>query len=387
MSDLTTLKRKQALDDNKQPGSSNSKRRRAERENDQDQRNIEPGIALVRENSGHSLKPSNTNDEYTVGWICAIHTEYIAARCFLDEEHSAPVRVSPRDNNVYTLGKMGNHNVVIAVLPMGEYGIGAAASVASDMLSSFPNVRLELMVGVGGGAPTRKHDIRLGDVVVSIPRGGHGGVFAYDFGKTIQNQKFQVTGFLNQPPRLLRAAVSHLAARYEEQGHQLEMAINAALQKKPNLQKKYCRPDKNSDKLYKSTITHDKGDDIDCSIACGDGESELVSRPEREGGETLVIHYGTIASANQVMKNALIRDQLAGEKEVLCFEMEAAGLMNHFPCLVVRGICDYSDSHKNKEWQEYAALTAAAYAKDLLCQINPSRVQEEKKLSDILHNC
>jgi nucleoside phosphorylase len=84
------------------------------------------------------------------------------------------------------------------------------------------------------------------------------------------------------------------------------------------------------------------------------------------------------------MKNALLRDSLAAEKDVLCFEMEAAGLMNHFPCLVIRGICDYSDSHKNKEWQGYAAMMAAAYAKDLLYQIPLHTVQAEKKLSDVL---
>ena len=84
------------------------------------------------------------------------------------------------------------------------------------------------------------------------------------------------------------------------------------------------------------------------------------------------------------MKDTTVRDRLAAEKDVLCFEMEAAGLMNHFPCLVIRGICDYSDSHKNKEWQGYAAMAAAAYTKDLLCRIVPNRVEAEKTIRDIL---
>lgn len=84
------------------------------------------------------------------------------------------------------------------------------------------------------------------------------------------------------------------------------------------------------------------------------------------------------------MKDASVRDRLIAEKDVLCFEMEAAGLMNHFPCLVIRGICDYSDSHKNKEWQGYAAMAAAAYANDLLCRIAPNRVEAEKRISEIL---
>jgi hypothetical protein len=158
---------------------------------------------------------SNPN-HYTVGWICAITTEYVAAQAFLDEKHEGAENVSPNDNNIYTLGKFGKHKVVIAVLPDGEYGIAAAASVAKDMLHSFPNVRIGLMVGIGGGAPSRKHDIRLGDIVVSAPRDGKGGVFQYDFGKTIQDQTFRATGFLNQPPALLRAALSDIRAQYEE---------------------------------------------------------------------------------------------------------------------------------------------------------------------------
>ena len=70
------------------------------------------------------------------------------------------------------------------------------------------------------------------------------------------------------------------------------------------------------------------------------------------------------------MRNGIDRDRISRELGgVLCFEMEAAGLMNTFPCLVIRGICDYSDSHKNKDWQAYAAATAAAYAKELLGEI------------------
>src|SRR5690606_20569016 len=98
------------------------------------------------------------------------------------------------------------------------------------------------------------------------------------------------------------------------------------------------------------------------------------------------IHYGLIASGNQVMKDAFIRDKLAKEKDILCFEMEAAGLMNHFPCLVIRGICDYSDSHKNKEWQGYAAMTAAAYAKDLLSLVAPNNFEATQRLLSFDHS-
>ncbi|RKK27976.1 hypothetical protein BFJ66_g16403, partial [Fusarium oxysporum f. sp. cepae] len=322
---------------------------------------------------------SNPND-YTVGWICAIPTEYVAAQEFLDEEHEGPEYVSPNDTNHYTLGKVGKHNVVIAVLPDNEYGKSSAASVARDMLHSFPNVRIGLMVGIAGGAPG-KHDIRLGDIVVSSAGNGKGGVFGYDFGKAIQGRDFQETGLLNQPPTLLRTTVSGLKARYERKGHQLAETINMILEKNPRLRGKYKQPETGADKLFKPEVTHD----LSCAAICSDDVSNLVLRPERtEDEDNPTIHYGLIASADRLMKDASARDRLSEEKEVLCFEMEAAGLMNHFPCLVIRGICDYSDSHKNKEWQGYAAMVAAAYAKDLLYQIAPNRVEAEKKIGDIL---
>ncbi|KAK4062539.1 uncharacterized protein Triagg1_9909 [Trichoderma aggressivum f. europaeum] len=322
---------------------------------------------------------------YAVGWICAISTEYVAAQAFLDERHGSPSSVSRHDNNDYTLGRIGQHNVVIAVLPDGEYGIASAASVARDMLHSFPNVRIGLMVGIGGGAPSPSHDIRLGDIVVSAPRDGMGGVFQYDFGKTIQNQSFQTTGFLNQPPTVLRTAMAGLRSQHESEGHGYETTITEILNVKPRLRKKYTRPAPGSDKLYRSNVVHPENDDAGCQTVCGDGAEKLAPRSARtEEEDNPAIHYGLIASANQLMKDAIMRDKLANEKGVLCFEMEAAGLMNQFPCLVIRGICDYSDSHKNKDWQGYAAMTAAAYAKDLLYRIPSNKVEAEQKIKDTL---
>ncbi|KAL6887036.1 hypothetical protein GGI43DRAFT_264528 [Trichoderma evansii] len=323
--------------------------------------------------------------KYTVGWICAIPTEYVAAQAFLDDKHEKPEYVSRHDNNNYTLGRIGRHNIVIAVLPNGEYGLSSAAGVARDMLHSFPNVRIGLMVGIGGGAPSAKHDIRLGDVVVGISTNGDGAVVQYDFGKAIQGQEFQETGFLNQAPTLLRTAVSGLMAEYESEGNHVQEAVNSALAKKPKLRKKYKRPEASSDRLYRTLVVHPAKGEAECSTTCSSDPSGLIERPERgEDDDDPTIHYGLIASANRLMKDALIRDELIARKDVLCFEMEAAGLINHFPCLVIRGICDYSDSHKNKEWQGYAAMTAAAYAKDLLLQIAPNRVEAEKKISDVL---
>jgi hypothetical protein len=105
--------------------------------------------------------------EYQVSWICAVQTEYVIACELLDEEYPSPPLISSRDNSVYTVGRSGDHYVMIACLPKGKYGLTSAASVAKDVLHSFPSTRFGLMVDIGGGAPGPKHDIRLGDVVVS----------------------------------------------------------------------------------------------------------------------------------------------------------------------------------------------------------------------------
>lgn len=336
-------------------------------------------------NTEVTTKRQLANKDYVVGWICAITTEYVAARAFLDEEHKSPEHVARHDNNDYTLGRIGKHNVVLAVLPDGEYGTASAAGVARDMLHSFPNIRIGLMVGIGGGAPSARHDIRLGDIVVSAPRNGYGGVFQYDFGKTIQNQEFQETRFLDQPPTLLRTAISGLKAQYESDGHQIKGAVQAALTKKPRLWKKYRQPDIGTDKLYQADVIHPSEEEADCATSYNSDTSPLIFRPARDvDDDNPAIHYGLIATANQLIKDAIIRDKLAQEKDVLCFDMEAAGLMNHFPCLVIRGICDYSDTHENNQWQGYAAMTAAAYAKDVLNRIVPDKVEAERKLSELL---
>lgn len=327
--------------------------------------------------------------DYTVGWICALTTEYVAAKAFLDEEHGRPDWLADHDNNIYTLGKIQEHNVVVAVLPEGEYGIASAASVAKDMLHSFASIRISLLVGIGGGAPNSKHDIRLGDIVVSIPRDGNGGVVQYDYGKTIQGRQFRTTGHLNQPPASLLAAVSVLKAQYESEGHQLKTAINEVLEttKWKRLKNRYGQPARDTDRLYKSHVIHPLDTD-ECDNTCGQDNAVLFERKDREEGEDdPVIHYGLIASANQLMKDALVRDKLSKEKNMLCFEMEAAGLMNQFPCLVIRGIADYSDTHKNDKWQGYAAMAAAAYTKDLLGTIPPTKSRSGSTVRELIGTC
>ncbi|KAF5976485.1 ankyrin repeat [Fusarium coicis] len=320
--------------------------------------------------------------EYTIGWICALSKELIAAKAFLDTLHDPVDNAAINDDNNYTLGSIGKHNVVIAVLPYGQYGLVNAAAALTHMTRTFSNLRAVLMVGIGGGVPGKK-DIRLGDIVVGSVGRNSSGVIQYDYGRAVQGEEFAVTGHLNQPPMAFLTAMSSLHATYEMEGHSIESDINLALRKYKRLQKKYKRPVALSDRLYDADFIHQEGEGIACSSSCGD--DKLVHRDERDEDENNpAIHCGLIASGNSLMKDALLRDKLAAKHGILCFEMEAAGLMNHFPCVVVRGICDYSDSHKNDEWQEYAAMVAAAYTKDLLLQVAPSSMLREKRIETLL---
>jgi nucleoside phosphorylase len=329
--------------------------------------------------------------DFTVGWICALHIEYTAALAMLDETYPPLASTSIRDDNRYTTGRIGQHHVAITVLPAGEYGTNAAAIAATNLARSFPNARIGLLVGIGGGAPRPGHDVRLGDIVVSVGKSGHGGVYQYDLGKTMQNRAFRPTGHLDKPPRVLLTALQEVKTRHEMQGHQLKRCIEEAFKRNPRLRAKYQRPS-SPDRLFLSDVVHPPNNKQPCEISCISRglfsswrQSTLVNRPERRTDlDDPVIHYGNIASANQVMKDATVRDKIANEHDMLCFEMEAAGLMNFFPCLVIRGICDYADSHKNDEWQEHAAIVAASYAKDLLLTVTPSGVQAEVRLADLM---
>lgn len=292
-------------------------------------------------------------DDYTVGWVCALPDEFTAAQEMLDEEHEGLVQKG-NDSNVYTLGSIGGHNVVLACLPAGLIGTNSAATVAMQMKSTFPSIRFGLMVGIGGGVPGEA-DIRLGDVVVSQPVNGRAGVVQYDFGK-LTPSGFQRTGFLNAPPSILLAAVTKLRANQDRGRGSLTPHL-LKLNKLP----KFSREQTGSDVLFEAEYYHAGKDSCVSCLSV-----RKIQRKER-GNDAPIVHYGTIASGNQVMRDGIERDNVSSELGgVLCFEMEAAGLMNNFPCLVIRGICDYSDSHKNKRWQPYAAGMAAAYAKELL---------------------
>jgi nucleoside phosphorylase len=288
--------------------------------------------------------------------------ELAPVRMMLDEVH--PQLSTRRNQNAYVLGRMGDHNVVVAIMP--DTGNNSAATVATQLQNDFPSIRFGLLVGVGGGVPSqgKDGDIRLGDIVVSEPKGDFGGVVQFDRGDQTHGAGFRRTGTLNKPPDVLRSNMELLKATHDSDGSLISQFIAEALQKRPRMQEKYTRPPQQDDTLFAADYAHHST--TDSCEQCD--RSRVVQRQPRLNAEP-VIHYGTIGSSNKRIMSGDERERVKRELGVICVEMEAAGLMDNFPCLVIRGICDYADSHKSKDWQPYAAMVAAAYMKELLSTI------------------
>ncbi|KAF5633005.1 pfs domain protein [Fusarium sp. NRRL 25303] len=315
-------------------------------------------------------------EEYTVGWVCALPPEMAAARGMLDKIHPNLAQQDPEDHNSYILGEIQGHKIVIACLPAGIYGTNSAATVAKDLLRTFKSIRVGLLVGIGGGAPSPQHDIRLGDVVISQPSGIFGGVVQHDRGKVLPEGGFERTGSHNAPPQSLLSALARLQATHMTEDSKVPEFLSQLSAKAPKRMKgKFSYPGILNDRLYQAGYDHVKQGNATCAEC---DESKVTNREDRNDTDPY-FHYGIIASGNQVIKDGKTRERLSQEYDALCFEMEAAGLCN-FPSLVIRGICDYADSHKSKMWQEYAAATAAAFAKELLLFVPPNQVLQEKKL-------
>ncbi|KAH1805840.1 hypothetical protein KXW75_002493 [Aspergillus fumigatus] len=329
-------------------------------------------------------------DSYAIAWITALPIERAAAEAMLDEEHAAPTGFTRHqaDANVYTWGRVGEHNVVIASLAAGDYGTTSAATTASNLLASLPSIRVGLLVGIGGGIarPDEGYDIRLGDIVVSQPSGTIGGVCQYDLIKAKPGDKRELKGFLGRPPTVLLNALTGIQANHERKDSKVSCFLQEMLEKNPKMRKRsrqspgYAHQGFNNDRLFKAFCDHVPGPDCrGCDTA------DEVQREPRDTTDP-VIHYGIIASGNTLVKDAAARDRIVADlgEDCICFEMEASGLMNHFPCLVIRGICDYADSHKNDRWQRYASASAAAYAKELLAYVPVTEVQETKRVLEVL---
>ena len=306
-----------------------------------------------------------TRQDYSVGWICALTKELVAATIMLDGKEHPALPIPAADQNTYTLGSIGDHNVVIACLSKGDIGNNSAATVATRMVSTFPSIKFWLMVGIGGGVPPK---VRLGDIVVGVPVYDYPGVVQWDLGIVQQGNSFNRIGALNKAPDVLRTAITKLEAWHQLDGPSkgILSTLKEVRRKRPLLAAKYLASDNLQDVLFRADYEHvsqknqttgreteekndgsgDNEEEEEDTSPCRycDGTKVIKRKPR----DTLInIHYGLVASGNSVIKNAIERDEINSQRLkglALCFEMEAAGITSSHPCLVIRGICGESST-------------------------------------------
>lgn len=312
-------------------------------------------------------------ESISIAIFCALAYEAVAVKLILDEEYSCHLKGTGPKKYVYSFGRIAKHRIVIA--RPHQMGTVEAAHCATAVSQQFPNVRFALMVGIGAGIPNYpKHDIRLGDIAVSIPQDSHPGVIQYDFGK-YERDRFILKGCLNKPPPILISADESLV-----EDELMGRSPLARILRKITQVQRFARP--NTDDILFDEHFHHVSSGSDCSGCEESSERKVVSRPERQSQQP-VVHRGLILSGNGVVKNPSDRDILRRDNEdAICFERGAAGIMDEIPCLIVRGICDYADTHENDSWHYYAAAGAAAYCKALLRKVDSQDV-ETRSMSEL----
>jgi hypothetical protein len=309
--------------------------------------------------------------KYTVVWIAPLEIEALAATKILDHLHDHVKFTSGRNEEyLYTAGDINGHNIIIATFPAGHsYGVGAAASLARAVKAKFPNLWFGLLVGVAAGLPdlskTPPRDIRLGDVLVGLGQNGSPTIVSYGFGKETA-QEFQLGGVEGKTAKLVGAAIRAMTLSGSDQWPSFRRYYDSlrGIRHNDNDTPIFADPGQDNDHLFANRGRDNEGNRL----------SEEVPRQPRPVDERTKVWYGKIGSGDRLMKNAEKRDELIAQvapHDILGLEMEAAGVMDVIPVGVIRGVCDYADEHKNKEWQPYAAATAASYAKALLYKINP----------------
>lgn len=336
--------------------------------------------------------PPKDRRDFEIAIICALPLEASVVGALFDKRwDDQTYGKAPRDSNAYSTGVIGPHNVVLVHMP--NIGKVAAATAATCLRASFQGIQLALVVGICGGAPFRKQlseDILLGDVVISE------GLVQYDLGRQFPNNKFvrkdTSRDNLPRPGLEIRAALAKLQT---EQGRSwLQNKTSEYLRVlRQELSDTVTYPGATEDRLFKSTYWHKHHEPLECAICANDDgrddvcdmavamsceqlrchQRELVPRVRLSQPFNPVVHFGLIASGDTVMKSGEDRDDIAGRDDVIAFEMEGAGIWENFPSsLIVKGVCDYADSHKSKRWQGYAAATAAAVTKGILENWNTS---------------
>ncbi len=346
-------------------------------------------------------------EDFEIAIICALPLESSALSYLFDEffddngegddgnANGDQYQKVDGDANHYTTGRIGKHNVVLVVLPgMGKVH---AAAAAASLSASFTRVRLALVVGICGGVPgpnKNGDELFLGDVVIC------NSLVQYDLGRQYPGgvflRKDSLQDNLGRPNKDIRALLKSFETdrnrdRLERRTAHFLRELQANHAKRSRRRSgKYKYPGADEDELFQAEYRHRhrRSDccnaEITCEVALSSSCDEIGCEEgyilERDGvnekrkleeedslkAQEPAIYIGSVASGDTVMKSGEDRDRIAKEEGILAFEMEGAGVWDEIPCIVIKGVCDYADSHKRKKWQDFAAATAASATKALL---------------------
>ncbi|VDL96889.1 unnamed protein product [Schistocephalus solidus] len=308
------------------------------------------------------------------------------------------------DSNVYTIGYIGKQKVISVKLPMVGRELQAkisSGSITTRLLGAFQSIQHVLLVGVGGSVSHvyefNKHS-RLGDIVVSAPASFHEAPEAdgvngnhqqatepfYVYCEKIDELSNGATSnggtaapilfsYRNFAPKdlVLLTCAKLLVSEFKKAPKACGWMryIEEGLQNLKDNEFDYTRPPPESDKL---------------KLQIGEGVAVDVKHPEPPPDAawclpgTSLVRFGCIGSGRPVTDDCFLRDLFANQQHLLAFDAEFDQVLESLlgngitSFLVVRGVADYVEGRQAVEafnWQPYAALAAAAFAKALLLKL------------------
>lgn len=373
--------------------------------------------------------PPASRDEFEVALVCSLPLEYDAVSLLFDQfwdENGDQYGRAIGDPNTYTTGRFGKFDVVLVLLP--NTGKVSAASATASLRSSYPGLRLVILTGICGAVPSSDagDEILLGDVIISKT------VVQYDYGGQYPDTfvaKDTTEDSLGRPDKNIRGLVAILKTarereRVEERAALLLEQIQGLAAKKLRRLKAdtYQYPGAASDKLFEATYRHKHYNSTECLCALYHNYSDPVCKESRllacdvlgcdekyviprqrlginrqleqqepsEEARVPSVFIGRFGSSDTRLRSGEHRDLTAKHYGVLAFEMEGAGVWDELPCIIVKGVCNYADSHTNNHWQNFAAATAASVAKSLVERYTKTDksavVQIQKQLKEMMED-
>ncbi|KAJ8881794.1 hypothetical protein PR048_018280 [Dryococelus australis] len=315
----------------------------------------------------------------TIAIITAQYCEKLAVDAMIENKETFVRYTTVGESNVYTLGNIGAHRIVCTKLPTVGHtreAMTAAGNTTTRLLGTFQKVDYVFLVGVGGGIPHftdyNKH-VRLGDVVVSYPINGHKYVYIYceNTKKSADgNYEFETKAYSPANPCLQDIAVK-LKSQVEHEDCSppwMQYLQDGLVSLRSDSEQDFSQPSPETDKLYMSIGDRDL---IEVAHPAPlDGVSTRLERGPK-------LHLSPVASGRAVAREDQLRQRFSDQFGALAFDSEFDAVVesvigncrDSFVCL--RGIADYKDGTRRKEWQPYASLVAASVMKTIICGMDP----------------